>query len=113
VVEKGQLVLDGIPTIPDDIKDSLFSYQNTRQAVFRAWHRKHQSNPHGMLITTRFAGNPNPTHILNILLETSQVHYIKSPLGARKQLTFFNEAISELRSCPSTSSPNVDSFLFR
>lgn len=52
-------------------------YQNVRGAGFVDW------NPHGpgMLIATRFA-------------ETSQLHYVAMPGGARQQLTFFREPVT-------------------
>ena len=49
-------------------------YQNTRAAGFQGFTKD------GILITTRFA-------------ETNQVHLVKQPMGARNQLTYFNEQV--------------------
>lgn len=74
--EVGSLIIDGIPDIPSRIVERMNQYQNVRSASFLDW------NPQGpgMLISTRFA-------------ETSQVHFVERPGGARQQLTFFKEPV--------------------
>ena len=75
--EVGNLVIDGIPEIPLEIIERMNQYQNVRSAGFVDWN---PSGP-GILISTRFA-------------ETSQLHYVAMPGGARQQLTFFREPVS-------------------
>jgi dipeptidyl aminopeptidase/acylaminoacyl peptidase len=76
-------VIEGIPEIPERIKDQMLQYQNVRSAYFEDW------NPfgRGMLISTRFA-------------ETSQIHYVEMPGGARYQITFFSEPVEGATMCP-------------
>jgi dipeptidyl aminopeptidase/acylaminoacyl peptidase len=74
-VERGALVIEGIPEVPATITDRLERYLETRSAGFADWTHDGQ-----LLITTRF-GN------------TAQVHRVAMPMGARTQLTFFKEPI--------------------
>ena len=74
----GNLVLDGVPEIPESVFDRLNQYQNTRSASFEDW----DPSGNGMLILTRF-GN------------TNQVHLVSEPGGHRRQITFLKEPISE------------------
>jgi len=71
------LVIEGIPQIPAAIADEAGRYTEARGATFLDWHPQKQE----MLISTRF-GNAN------------QVHRVIQPLGARSQLTFFNEPVA-------------------
>jgi Tol biopolymer transport system component len=71
------LIIQDIPSIPDSIAESLRPYSESRSAAFCDWHPKRQE----MIISTRFGNVP-------------QLHLISMPLGARKQLTFFNEPIT-------------------
>lgn len=91
-VERGALVLENIPPIPDELAATLFQYQQARAASFAGW----LPAPHGMLITTRFG-------------QTRQVHRVNDPLGDRQQLTFFPEAISNI---VTVSDPERPGFLF-
>lgn len=70
------LVADGIPEIPEEIAREAGRYLEFRAASFQDWHPRKRE----MLITTRFA-------------ETAQLHEVKTPGGARKQLTFFREPV--------------------
>ncbi len=74
--EIGNLVIDGIPDIPQRITERMNQYQNVRSAGFLDWN----PNGPGILISTRFA-------------ETSQIHYVERPGGSRQQLTFFKEPV--------------------
>lgn len=65
------LVLDGVPKIPSQIAADVTSYTEFRSAGFVSWHPERRE----MLITTRFA-------------DSAQLHEVRMPLGARKQLTF-------------------------
>ncbi|HSU50920.1 MAG TPA: S9 family peptidase [Segetibacter sp.] len=71
------LIIQGIPAIPDSIVEGVKKYTESRGAVFCDWHPKRKE----MIISTRFGNVP-------------QLHLVSMPLGARKQLTFFNEPIS-------------------
>ena len=81
--EKDNLVIEDIPEIPEKIVDRMFQYQNTRSASIHNW----DPGGKGMLISTRFG-------------ETSQLHFIENPGGARRQITFFMEPVSEATMCP-------------
>ena len=91
-IEKGNLVIEDIPEIPDHIVNKMLQYQNTRSAAIQDWF------PDGskMLISTRFG-------------ETSQLHIIEKAGGARKQITFFKEPIGGATICPN---PAQNGFLF-
>jgi len=72
------LQTDGIPPIPTEIASKAGKYTEYRQAIFASWDPAADQ----MLILTRFA-------------DTRQVHVVKFPGGARKQLTFFPDGVSE------------------
>jgi len=71
------LVLDGIPETPQELRAKVGPYLETRAAVFNAWHPVRRE----LLITTRFA-------------DTMQLHQVRIPGGARRQLTFAAEPVS-------------------
>ena len=71
------LVIDGVPPIPASLADDVRRYTESRAASFADWHPVNRE----ILISTRFASTP-------------QIHRVKSPGGARTQLTFFNEPIT-------------------
>ena len=91
-IEKGNLVIESIPEIPQSIIERMNQYQNTRAASLQGW----GPGGEGVLITTRFA-------------ETAQLHYVTMPGGARRQLTFFGEPISGAAVSPD---PDSREFLF-
>lgn len=70
------LVVDGIPPISNAIVSEVKSYTESRGAGLVAWHPTKKE----MLISTRF-GN------------SSQLHYVKMPVGARQQITFYDEPV--------------------
>ena len=72
VREVGELVLDGIPDVPERIVEKTRQYQNVRPATLADW----TPDGKGLLILTRFG-------------EAAQVHRVMQPLGARQQLTNF------------------------
>jgi len=90
--EVGNLVMENIPEIPQQLKDRIFQYQNTRSATFQDW----LHNDEGILISTRFG-------------ETAQFHKVKMPGGSREQITFFTEPVSDAIMCPDK---NKNVFLF-
>ncbi|MCA9750728.1 MAG: S9 family peptidase [Gemmatimonadetes bacterium] len=77
VREVGQLVLDGIPEIPDRIVEKMNQYANVRGHSFAAW-----DPAGGIVIATRFG-------------ETTQLHHVAAPGMARRQLTFFTEPVGD------------------
>jgi dipeptidyl aminopeptidase/acylaminoacyl peptidase len=81
-VERGNLMLENLPEIPAEVTERLEQYQNTRAASFGSW-----LHDGGMLIATRFG-------------DTSQVHRVREPLGARRQLTFFKEPVNSASVSP-------------
>jgi dipeptidyl aminopeptidase/acylaminoacyl peptidase len=72
------IVAHNIPPIPRSDADELQLYENMRSASFADWHPKERR----MLILTRFA-------------QTLQLHEVATPLGARSQVTFFDEPVNE------------------
>lgn len=91
-VEKGNIVTEDIPPIPARIKDRLLQYQNTRSAFLQGW----LPSGDGILISTRFG-------------ETNQIHLVRQPGGARRQITFYSEPIGEAAVSPRKV---IDGFLF-
>jgi Tol biopolymer transport system component len=85
-VERGNLVIEAIPEIPESVSQRLSQYGNTRSASLEGWHPSGE----GILISTRFG-------------ETTQLHWVKEPGGFRSQITFFDEPVRG-----ATVSPNAD-----
>jgi dipeptidyl aminopeptidase/acylaminoacyl peptidase len=79
----GNLVIENIPEIPQQLKDRIFQYQSTRSASFQDW----LHNDDGILISTRFG-------------ETAQFHKVNKPGGTREQITFFSEPVGGATICP-------------
>ncbi len=79
----GMLVLEDIPVIPPAIVDDLNRYQNVRSASFLDWTEDGGS----LYVSTRFG-------------ETAQIHRVDAPGGARRQLTFFDEPVSQVSRQP-------------
>ncbi|UCC13887.1 MAG: S9 family peptidase [Gammaproteobacteria bacterium] len=80
--EQGQLVFDGIPPASRAVQDSLRQYLNVRQARVADW-----LADGSLLVSTRFG-------------DTDQLHVVKQALGARRQLTFFDEPVSAAVAAP-------------
>lgn len=76
IVPNENLIAEGIPKIPATIAADVARYTETRSAGLSSWHPLKRE----MLIGTRFA-------------DTAQVHLVKFPGGARKQLTFFPDRV--------------------
>ncbi len=81
-VNNGNVVLDGVPELDLELGAKLDRFLNTRSSSFRGW-----TPEGGMYVATRF-GN------------TTQLHRVDHPGGARHQLTFFDEPIGAVRSRP-------------
>ncbi len=71
------LILKGIPPLSSAIEKEVHTYLESRSAIFCDWHPKEKE----MIISTRFGNVP-------------QLHLVSMPLGERKQLTFFNEPVT-------------------
>ena len=71
-----QMITEGMDPVPLSVVSEVNRYTNARSASFSDWHPVRRE----MLMSTRF-GN------------TNQLHLLKSPLGARTQLTFFEEPV--------------------
>ena len=82
----GNLVLEDIPPIPQTIVDDLNRYQNVRSASFLDWTAEGES----LYVSTRFG-------------EVQQIHRVDMPGGARQQLTFFDEPVSQVSRQPEGS----------
>jgi dipeptidyl aminopeptidase/acylaminoacyl peptidase len=71
------LVAQGVPPIPAEVKADAGRYLEFRSASFQSWHPRRRE----LLISTRFA-------------EASQLHLVQRPGGARRQLTFSPEPVA-------------------
>jgi dipeptidyl aminopeptidase/acylaminoacyl peptidase len=85
VPKPAALIADGMPDIPAELASATRPYMENRGAGFVGWHPVDKS----MLIATRF-GN------------TTQVHRVASPMGARKQITFEEEPVGGAAWSPKT-----------
>ena len=80
----GNLVVSGVPEVPESLTERLRQYQNTRSASVRGWVGDE------LLIATRFG-------------QTAQLHRVRNPLGARSQVTFFKEPVTQAFLPPATN----------
>jgi dipeptidyl aminopeptidase/acylaminoacyl peptidase len=71
------ITADGIPPLSDELREDAGRFLEFRAAAFQGWHPKKRE----MLITTRFG-------------ETAQLHLLRAPGGARRQLTFRQEPVA-------------------
>lgn len=71
------LVADGLPPVPPELRADVGRYLEFRSAAFNGWHPKRRE----LLISTRFA-------------EVAQLHEVRLPGGARRQLTFTPEPVA-------------------
>jgi len=85
------IVVEGVPKIPTSLAEQIGPYTEFRSAAFTSWHPKR----HEMMIATRF-GN------------VTQAHVVRSPGGARTQLTFYPDRVPGGRFDPKTG----DTFVF-
>jgi len=77
VIKPGDnLVTDGLPEIPVAVAEAVGRYTEFRSAALASWHPTKRE----MLIQTRFGDTP-------------QIHEVRIPLGARRQLTFFPDRV--------------------
>ena len=78
------LVVEGIPEAPASLRSAVQRYLEFRTATFQDWHPQRRD----VLLTTRFA-------------ETAQLHLVRLPGAARKQLTFLSEPVADASFDPS------------
>src|SRR6202044_413069 len=71
------IVARHVPPIPRQAGDELRAYENMRSAAFADW----SPAGRGMLILTRFG-------------QAAQVHEVAAPLGARSQMTFYDDPVN-------------------
>jgi len=72
----GNLIMEDIPAIPEQIVNDLNRFQNVRSASFRDW----TGNGQGVYVSTRFG-------------DVSQIHRVDMPGGSRQQITFYKEPV--------------------
>jgi len=82
----GQLVMEGIPAIPDSLPQTLSRYQNIRTASFAGWTK----NSKHIFIKTQLG-------------DVTQLHRVNAPGGARYQLTFSEEPVGEVKRQPGSN----------
>ncbi len=80
--EQGNLVMESIPEIPQDLARRVNQYLEYRRADLQGW-----APEGGVYLLTRFG-------------ETPQLHHLARPDGARQQLSFGAEPISEVAISP-------------
>jgi dipeptidyl aminopeptidase/acylaminoacyl peptidase len=88
-IERGQLVMEGVPEAPETARERLLQYNNVRAAAFADF-----TADGNVLITTRFG-------------DVAQLHEIAAPLGMRRQLTFYPEPITGASTRPDGSNDLV------
>ena len=71
------LVVEGVPAITPELRKDVGRYLEFRAAAFNSWHPQRRE----MLLSTRFA-------------DSTQLHLVKAPGGARRQLTFFSDPVA-------------------
>ncbi|MEL6338310.1 MAG: alpha/beta fold hydrolase [Myxococcota bacterium] len=86
VLNDGNLILEDVPEIPEELVEKLNRYQNVRSAGFLEW----TEDGDALYVSTRFG-------------DVSQVHRVDGPGGARHQMTYFREPIGALARQPSSS----------
>jgi dipeptidyl aminopeptidase/acylaminoacyl peptidase len=72
------IAAQGVPSIPTKSVEELLPYENIRSAFLSDWHPRERR----LLIRTRFAESP-------------QLHEVGMPMGARTQLTFYRDPVSD------------------
>jgi dipeptidyl aminopeptidase/acylaminoacyl peptidase len=82
-LNNGKLLLQDIPAIPEDIRQDLKRFQNTRSGAFLDWNQDGTQ----MYISTRFG-------------DVRQIHRVSFPAAARHQLTFFDEPTGSVQRQP-------------
>ncbi len=76
VREIGELRVRNVPAVPESLQAQMHQYLQGRRAYIHGWLGD------GLLVSTRFG-------------ETDQLHRVLQPLGARTQLTFADEPVTQ------------------
>jgi len=79
----GNLILEDIPEIPREVFLDLYRFQNVRAAAFRSWTADSQS----IYVSTGFG-------------DVDSIHRVDMPLGARRQVTFYEEPVGGIAGRP-------------
>ncbi|AOS96578.1 Prolyl endopeptidase [Microbulbifer aggregans] len=82
-LNNGNLVMEDIPPVPDQVADDLNRYQSVRSASVLGWTEEGDA----LYVSTRFG-------------EVNQIHRVDRPGGARQQLTFFTEPVGQVEPRP-------------
>jgi dipeptidyl aminopeptidase/acylaminoacyl peptidase len=77
IVPNENLITENIATIPSELAGQVKKYSESRGATLAEIH----PTKNDIIINTRFGS-------------TSQLHMVSQPMGARKQITFFDEPVS-------------------
>ena len=77
IATPASIVARNVPPIPRRLAEDLLPYENMRSAAFADWHPQERR----LLVLTRFA-------------QAVQLHEVAMPLGARTQLTFYDEPVT-------------------
>lgn len=77
IVPASNLFIEGMSAIPNSVVNGVKRYTESRAAIFCDWHPVKNE----MIIATRFGNVP-------------QLHQVKMPMGDRKQITFFDEPVT-------------------
>jgi dipeptidyl aminopeptidase/acylaminoacyl peptidase len=77
IAPTANLVADGVPPVPAAVAAAVRRYTEARAASLADWHPTERA----LLVSTRFGNTP-------------QLHLVAAPLGARRQLTFYDEPIT-------------------
>ena len=90
-------IVDGVPPIPASLADAIAPYGQFRRARLIAWHPIERR----IIIATRFG-------------DALQLHEVRTPGGARRQLTFFRDGVSAPGDKPlAVYAPDGRSFVFQ
>jgi dipeptidyl aminopeptidase/acylaminoacyl peptidase len=71
------ITAENLPPITEELRRDVSRYLEFRSAAFQGWHPQRRE----ILVTTRFA-------------DSMQLHHVKLPGGARRQMTFLPEPVS-------------------
>ena len=85
-LNNGNLVLENVPPVPDQVAADLNRHQSVRSASVLGWTEEGDS----LYVSTRFG-------------EVNQIHRVDRPGGARQQLTFFQEPVGQVAPRPRAS----------
>ena len=86
----GEMVLEGVPEWPDDMRARMLQYLNVRWTTLNDVRDDGQA----VLVGTRFG-------------ESNQLHLVTQPLGMRQQLTFFDEPVGGAFYIPGTEGREI------